>query len=235
MDTGGVCWISCLFCVSRAPWHRMRSANRTPAGPAAKTLEIESYPAAILPGSRGGWSRVPDSQHRNKMRRSMDIRPVPPAFAITPHRTALQDSPRKLRPRSLTMESHATAHPRQPVSRSPPVCLPSASSSPWARVSTRSARPQVRPTSRSCPGNPRLEPCVPHVRKEPGTRGKVRETIPVSFLRASSIPSLRKQSAALRNSCAGRRGDPRPSSLFTLPRARTFASSVPQGETQGFA
>ena len=169
------------------------------------------------------------------MRRSLDDRLAPPTFAIPPRRNALQASPRRRHSRSLTVKAHATAHPRQPVSRSPPACLPSASSSPWARASTRSARHQVRPTSHSCPGNPRLEPCVPHVRKEPGTRGKARETIPVSFLRTSPIPNLRKQSAALRNSCAGRGGDPRPSSLSTLPQARTFALSVPQGETQGFA
>jgi hypothetical protein len=122
----------------------------------------------------------------------MNARLVPPASAIPPHLNALRASPRKRRPRSLTVKAHSTAHPRQPVSRSPPACLPSVSSSPWARASTRYARPQVRPTSHSCPGNPRLEPCVPHVRKEPGTRGKARETIPVSFLRASPIPRSSK-------------------------------------------
>ncbi len=118
----------------------------------------------------------------------------------------------------------------QPSCAFPPVILP------LMLVSSRGPHGLKPAHAPPVSGNPCLQPCVPHVREEPGAHGKARETISVSFLRCKPFPMSSKTKR-----CAPKflqRDDPVFQGRFrisALPWARTFAPFEPQGETQGFA
>ena len=128
-----------LFCVSRAPWHRLRRANRAPEDP------------AFVLGSAGLSRRRPLRQSVMAGRAlPMTIEPsrsieanAPPehrcAFARSPQAIALQMPSPTNRPCSLTVKVHAIAGQFDHLAR-PSACHPPVSLSPWARASTRSAR-----------------------------------------------------------------------------------------------
>ncbi len=95
-------------------------------------------------------------------------------------------------------------------------------------------KPAHRPSRHGNPSG--LSLSVTHVRKEPGAHAKGRETIPVSFLGGNPLP-MSSKTKPLRSGilAAAVRGFPSPPSLPPLARARTFASSVPQGKPRGRA